>query len=381
MRVLHINAGNLYGGIEVLLATLARARRGCPEIVPEFAVCFPGRIEAELRAADVAVHVLGAVRFSRPWTVWQARRNLRTLLRTGAYDAVVCHGAWTHALFGAVARQAGLPFVHWMHTPPESRLHWLERLTRRVPPDLILANSDYTMHGARRLFPQSPAQRIYCPVEFAGATSVCTNRGNTRAGFATPDDAVVLLQVGRWDPYKGHRLLIETLGRLRHMPSWVCWQVGGASTAQEERYRRQVLQLAQDAGIADRLRFLGFQDNRTQLPRIWQAADLYCQANTEPEPFGLVFIEALAAGLPVVTTAQGGPAEIVDATCGALVPPRDSAALAAVLERLIEDSAERQRLGANGPARARLISDPDSRLHELVDALTKLTAATPCLVG
>ena len=48
------------------------------------------------------------------------------------------------------------------------------------------------------------------------------------------------------------------------------------------------------------------------VPRLMAAADIYCQPNTTPEPFGIAFVEALAAGVPVVTTAMGGPLEIVD---------------------------------------------------------------------
>ena len=57
------------------------------------------------------------------------------------------------------------------------------------------------------------------------------------------------------------------------------------------------------------------------------AADIHCQPNTAPEPFGLVFVEALYAGLPVVTTALGGALEILTDACGVLVPAGDAPAL------------------------------------------------------
>ena len=52
-----------------------------------------------------------------------------------------------------------------------------------------------------------------------------------------------------------------------------------------------------------------------------QAADVYCQLNRDPDSFGLSFVEALGASLPVITTRRGGAPEIVDATCGVLVEP------------------------------------------------------------
>src|SRR5207302_1246255 len=104
------------------------------------------------------------------------------------------------------------------------------------------------------------------------------------------------------------------------------------------------------------------------------AADIHCQPNTGPEPFGITFIEALYAGLPVVTTGIGGALEIVDGSCGILVEPGDPAALAAALGRLIEDRDLRARLGAAGPARAAALCEPRAQLQTLAHALTKLRA-------
>src|SRR5262245_50014740 len=106
MRVLHINSGNLFGGIEVLIATLARHRALCPEMEMEVAVCYPGRVRTEVMDAGVPVHVLGAVRLSRPWMVWRVRRELRRLLAARHFDAVICHGAWAQAIFCPVIRAA-----------------------------------------------------------------------------------------------------------------------------------------------------------------------------------------------------------------------------------------------------------------------------------
>ena len=83
--------------------------------------------------------------------------------------------------------------------------------------------------------------------------------------------------------------------------------------------------------------------------RLLAGSDIYCQPNIEPDAFGISLIEAMAAGLPVVTSALGGAKEIVDETCGVLVAPRDPATLASELSALLENRGRRERLGANGP--------------------------------
>src|SRR5262249_29831744 len=137
MRALHINSGNLYGGIEVLLATLARLRSLCPAMEPEFALCFEGPSSQELRRTGAPVHRLFPARVSRPWTVWRARRVLARLLSERDYDATICHGSWNHALFGPVIRRRGIPLVFWAHGP-YARGHWLNRWAAWTRPDLVL---------------------------------------------------------------------------------------------------------------------------------------------------------------------------------------------------------------------------------------------------
>src|SRR5438128_9338003 len=100
MKVLHVHSGNLYGGVEAMLVTLARHRALCADMEPSFALCFEGRLSRELNAAGVSVYPLGAVRVSRPHSVWRARRRLRQLLREQHVDVMICHSAWSQAIFG-----------------------------------------------------------------------------------------------------------------------------------------------------------------------------------------------------------------------------------------------------------------------------------------
>jgi glycosyltransferase involved in cell wall biosynthesis len=102
------------------------------------------------------------------------------------------------------------------------------------------------------------------------------------------------------------------------------------------------------------------------------AADIHCQPNTGPEPFGIAFVEALYAGLPVVTTAMGGGLEIVDESCGKLVAPDDANALSQVLRSLITNPGERTALATGGLARADQLSNPARQMTRLHDLLSQL---------
>lgn len=374
LRVLHAYAGNLYGGIEALLATLARSCDLAPGLDTAFALGFEGRLANELRAAGAPPHMLGALRFRKPWSILAARRRLAAV----PMDALICHGVWTTAALGHAARRAGVPLVFWMHDAANLHPHWTERLARRDPPDLVLANSEHTRATLDRLFPGVPSEVLACPVAAPPAFDRAAARRDLRAAIGTHPDAVVILQACRLERWKGHAHLLAALARLRDQPGWEAWIAGGVQRPHEQPYLDELHAAARAAGINDRVRFLG---QRSDVARLLAAADIHCQPNTGPEPFGIAFVEALDAGLPVVTTRLGGAAEIVTDACGILVDPDDPAALAAALHGLITDPAARVRLGAAGPARARALSDPAVILNRLAAALEALGATGKTDIG
>ena len=201
-----------------------------------------------------------------------------------------------------------------------------------------------------------------------------------RESFTTPGDAVVIDSGQPHAGVEGPRgSCIEALERLR---DGTTAGYGGLPAARSALKRRRtsttLVASARRLGIGDRVRWLG---ERPDVRRLLAAADIHCQANVAPEPFGVAYVEALAAGLPVVASAAGGAIEIVDDSCGVLVPPGDAEALARALERLIVDRGIRARLAAGAPARARHLSDPATQMFRLADALTVMKAMEPAGVG
>ncbi len=361
MRVLNVHSGNMYGGVETLLATLARARDLCPDMEPHYALCFEGRLSEELTTAGVPVHLLGNVRVRQPLTVLRARRMLGDRLRRERFDLVVCHSTWSQSLFGPVIRAARLPLVFWLHSPTNGR-RWLDRWGIRSAPDLVLCNSRFTATASPNMFPRVRSEVVYCPTAPPKRNFSAGDRALTRAELQTREDAVVIIQASRMEAWKGHGLHLEALSTMKDLPNWICWQLGGAQRPIEVKYLEGLKRKAAEIGIGDRVRFLG---QRSDVEKLLAAADIYCQPNTEPEPFGIALIEALYARLPVVTTALGGACEIVDESCGVLVPKHDVPALAKSLTRLIENRTLRLSLGAAGPARASDLCEVEVQMHRL----------------
>lgn len=372
MRVLHLYSGNMYGGVETMLVTLARERYKCASMEPHFGLCFEGHLSTGLHAAGAPVHDLGRVRVSRPFTVWRARRALRALLARARPDVVICHSPWSHSIFAPVVRNAGTPLAFWMHEATEGK-HWLERWARLTPPDLVVCNSQFTASKSSYIFPRVRTEVVYSPAPPPEATFSEADRAMVRSELNCPADAVVIIQASRMEAWKGHMLLLEALGELRDLPNWICWQTGKAQRPFESAYLAELQRTAEKLGIADRVQFLGWQPD---LLRLLAAADIHCQPNLGPEPLGLAFIEALFMGLPPITTALGGAQEIITEDCGILVPPGDADALASALSRLITDPQRRAELGSAGPARAKSLSDPARQLHRLHDLLEQTVAAT-----
>lgn len=365
MRVLHVSSGNLYGGVETALVALARFRELCPAMQPEFALCFEGRLSRELVETGAKVHQLGEVRTRKPWTVWSARANLRRLLQEQPFDVVMCHMAWPMAMFGGTARRSGSVLAFWAHDAANGS-HWLERWASLVSPDIVIGNSQFTQGTVPLIFPNAPCKIVFYPVMPTQPDDAKSCRTEIRNALGVKEDTVAIIQVSRMEAWKGHHLHLDALAKLKDDPRWTCWMVGGAQRPVEQEYMREIQEKAIRLGIGGRVHFLG---QRSDVPSLLAAADIFSQPNLGAEPFGIVFIEALAAGLPVVTTAMGGPKEIIDESCGIVAPPGNAELVAASLERLIDSSELRSRLGQHGPERARELCDPGGRIPDLYHAL------------
>jgi glycosyltransferase involved in cell wall biosynthesis len=371
MRVVHVASGRLFGGIEQMLVTLARARALTPEVETTFALAASGRLAQELRAAGADTHVLGEVRLSRPDSVIRARLRLAKILEGARADVVVCHAPWSYAIFAPIARRANRPVVWWQHDQASGR-PLVERWAARTRAALVVCNSAWTARTASAVQPDVPLAVIHPPVAVPPPEPGIRTTLRRDLGAAPAD--VVLLSASRLEPWKGHRNLVRALTRLSSKMPWTLWIAGAAQRPHEHRYLTELRAEVSALGLEARVQFLG---ERRDVPRLMQAVDVFCQPNDGPEPFGVVFAEALLSGVPVVTTAAGGAPEIVSDACGRLVPAGDLEALSRALGELIDNEGLRAGLGAAGPAHAAARCAPAVILPRLAAALAALDRGQP----
>ena len=116
LKVLHVHSGNLFGGVETMLLTIARHQDATPNTRHSFALCFDGHLRERLARTDATHLDLGPVRASRPWTVLRARRRLRSVIHEQSPAIVICHAPWAQAVFGPAVRDAGRPDCVFRHS-------------------------------------------------------------------------------------------------------------------------------------------------------------------------------------------------------------------------------------------------------------------------
>ncbi len=183
---------------------------------------------------------------------------------------------------------------------------------------------------------------------------------------AVADGPVALLAVGAVVPRKGYDVLVAALAALTELP----WRLTIAGDT--GRDVAAALRLVDDIaahGLSDRITLSGAV-SAERLAGLYANADLFVLPSRH-EGYGMAFAEALAHGLPVVGTTAGAIPETVPAEAGMLVPPGDAAALAAALQRLIENKAERSRLAAGARAVAARLPTWRASAERFARAITR----------
>jgi glycosyltransferase involved in cell wall biosynthesis len=304
---------------------------------------FPDGFEATLEEHGVPVRHLGKRRGADP-RVWARLAGVfgKTRPHIVHTHSYVLRYAWPAALAGHAGR-----VVHTVHNLAHREVEWLGRALHRlafrcgVVPVAIceeVARSFREVYGfpPAAIIPNGiEADRFECP-----QAKDAWRRAN---GFAVDD--VLIVSVGRLEPQKNPLGLIDAFAMAyRGGQPWRLLMAGEGSL------RAAACERARHHGIADRVHFLGA---RTDIPDVLCASDIFALASLwEGSPIAVM--EAMAARLPVIVTAVGGMAELVEqGRSGVLAPPGDPQAVAEAIAVLAADPPRRRALGETGAARAR----------------------------
>jgi glycosyltransferase involved in cell wall biosynthesis len=360
--------GERAGGAENILWTFLRhvdRRRFEPELV----FFEDGPFVREVQGLGVNTVVLRSGRLRELPRAARVVRALADLIRSKRPDLVLNWSAKTHLYGASAARMASATdrVIWWQHGIPDG--HWLDRLATALPTRAVGCYCAEASVAQSRLRPRRPSFVVHPGIDIPAPLSE-SDRVELRARLGLTEDSSVVGIVGRLQPWKGqHRLLIALACLIRANHSVHGLIVGGNAYDLSPGYEPYLHRLAGALGIADHVTFTG------QVPDGWkyvQAMDVFVNASIQ-EPFGVVLLEAMAAGLPTVAFASGGPREIIEpGRSGLLVEDITEEGLAAAIEQLIIDPNLRERLGEGARDRVqqrftarRMTRDLEAKLERL----------------
>ncbi len=357
--------GGAENSLLVILRRLDRAR-----IEPLAVFLAAGPFEREVASLGVRTAVFRAGRLRDAAAAARTVRSLARLLRTERPDLVLNWTSKTQLYGGAAAALAGMAdrVVWWQHSVPDR--HWLDRAATLMPARAIGCSSYESARAQARLRPRRRMFVVHPGIESLRRPDPQERRA-LRADLGIAESATVVGSVGRLQPWKRHDRVIRAVEVLRRRGHDVHGLiVGGTAHGLSLDYAPFLHGLVQELALKRFVTFTGAVDDAA--PYI-AAMDVLVNAS-DPEPFGLVLLEAMALGVPVVAVNVGGPAEIVQSgQSGLLVPRGSDTALVEAVALLVREPALRERLATRGRERLedrftaeRMTSETEEKLLELV---------------
>lgn len=314
-------------GVDVVLYDAERHREKAPHVSHSL----PGKVRSILMAPMLRTRLL---------RVWQIDLVHLNNSPAEGYDD------WLPA-----ARAAGVPCVaHAMgaYRPPRNAIgRWASRQHDRVIAISRFVEGTLTDQG----IPPRRIVRIPLGVDVNGFRGrVTRSRQVVRRELGVSPDAVLAVMVGNIRHWKGQDVVLSALAL---MPVSVRTRLhvafAGDTAPADEPFRASLESALVEHGLIETVSFLGV---RHDVPDLINAGDIVVHASRVPEPFGIVVVEGLALGKPVLATHFGGPVEVLTPECGRLYDPADPGQLADLLSELVCDAALRERMGAYARSRA-----------------------------
>lgn len=318
-----------------------------------------GEMAERIRAGGVEVYDLGA----RTRTDFGAIWRLRKLLRKKRIRLLHTHLIHATVVGRLAARPLRIPTVatsHIVERRPVGWHFWLDRLTsawcRR---EICVSEAVRRFQIEKTGLPPSFFTVIHNGIDLNRFQSA-PGKQECRADLAVPEGKLLVGALGRFDRQKGLDVFLRALAELKDVSDLPNWHGVLAGYGPEEARLRA---LRKELGLDADLTMAGYREAE----RFLSALDL-CVVPSRWEGFGLVAVEAMACGVPVIASRVDSIPELIeDGRDGTLVPPDDPAALAQALAELLKDTETRARLGNQARSRAEQFS-----LTTMIDAHQRL---------
>jgi len=340
------------GGAELALLNLMQQGRG---VGIEWLVIFlrHGPMVGQVAQLGIATQVIDAGRLRQPHRFGITVLMIARLARREKVQLIFGWMGIAQLYGGAAAWFSGIPAAWFQHGIPLDR-NWIDRMATCLPAVGILTCSQAVADAQAQISPKRSLRVVYPGGEldrFKPELLPSSQEAKRRLGL--PTEGPIIGIVGRLQRWKGMHVLIEAIPEiLRTHPEAHCVVVGG-DHAQEPEYPALLRERICTLGLEDKVTLAGFQNN---IPEWMQAMDVIVHAS-DHEPFGIVVIEAMALGKPVVAGNAAGPTEIItDGVDGLLSPYGDSPALAQAVLRYLGDPEFARRIGAAARVRAQEFS-------------------------
>jgi glycosyltransferase involved in cell wall biosynthesis len=361
------------GGAENMLWTFLRHidRR---RIEPVVVFLEDGPFVDEVAGLGIETTLLDAGRLRDIRRFASTIRRLGQLFRENQPDLVLNWTAKSQVYGALAAAQVGMRVrvVWWQHGVPER--HWLDRLATLLHARAVGCSSKAAAEAQSTLRPRRPTFVVFPGVD---SPQLPLDTAGLRRRCAIPNGALVVGIVGRLQPWKGQHHVIGALAELKQRGHTIHGLVvGGNAHNLSPEYEPYLRRLVDDLDLRGQVTFTG------QVPdaaAYIELMDVMVNAS-DPEPFGIVLLEAMARDVAVVAVDSGGPREIVeDGRSGLLIRTSDDVVIADALERLVVDDDLRRRLAGEGRRRVESTFSARGMTEELQSRLEGLARlrATP----
>ena len=313
------------------------------------ACCTGSRLAVEARAAHVEVIELEVSGYVHPAAAWKVSR----LIRARPFPLVHCQHSRDLSLVVPAADISGLSPKIVLSKRVGSYVHKRDLFHRYTYSRLarVLAISEVIHRNVLDTTPTPPERVItlHDAIDTEVFDPARADGKRVRAEFGYSADTIVIGFVGRFSPGKGHEELLEAAAAIHAVRPGVRFLVAGEASTGEERYAEKIRGTCSRLGLDGTVTFAGF---RRDIPDVMAAFDVLAFPS-HAESFGVVLIEAMAIGLPVVSTNCDGVLDIVvEGETGLFVHPRAPGELAGALLRLADSQELRGLLGSGGRRRA-----------------------------